>query len=102
MLSKIDSFFEKRRLRKSFTKPFVRAYGRDTFRYYEHGRSVNLNAELMTGSTGVDRVIYRQCPLNWNDTSEALTSEESERAYQILVEHFNRKKVRWKYYEGRP
>ena len=98
MLSKIDSFFEKRRLAKSFAGPFVRAYGRDTFRYYQDGRSVDLNAELMTGSTGIDRVIYKENPLKWNDTTEALTVEERERAYQELIGHFNRNKVRWKYH----
>jgi hypothetical protein len=102
MLNKISSFFEKRRLQKSFAKLFVRAYGRDTFRYYENGRSVNVNAELMTGSTGIDRVIYHQCPLKWNDTGQALTTEEREKVFQKVVAYFDEAGIKWKFSDASP
>ena len=49
----VDTAMDQKLLRESIVKPFVRAYGRDTFRYYESGRSVDLDAEMMTGSTGL-------------------------------------------------
>jgi hypothetical protein len=52
--------------------------------------------DLWGGNAGIDRVIYKKTDLKWNDTGEALTSEESEKAYQELIEYFNRKKVSWK------
>jgi len=85
---------EKKRILQSFKSPFVAANDRDSFRYYENGRWVTLEAELMCGE--LDRQIYRKSPLNWNDIGEILTLEEEERVFQKLCQHFDERKVRWR------
>jgi hypothetical protein len=88
---------EKNRLQQSFKYPVVAANDRDSFRFYENGRWVTLEAELMCGE--LDRQIYRGRPLRWNDSAEILTPEEEDRIFRKLCEHFDQRKVRWKFYE---
>jgi hypothetical protein len=45
----------------------------------------------------LDRLIYRQCPLKWEDTGEVLASEERERVLQKVCAHFDSKNIRWKF-----
>ena len=101
-LAKLCSFGERRRLRQSFAEPLVRCYQRDAFRFYENGHWVTVEGELMSGSTGVDRIIYRQYPLRWNDTGEALTVEERERVLHKVAEHLDRAGIRWKFDDAGP
>ena len=84
-------------MRRSFVFPVVRCYQRDDFRYYENGRWTTVLGELMSGSTGVDRVIYRQCPLKWNDTGETLTAAEREKVFQKVGEHLDQSGIKWKF-----
>jgi hypothetical protein len=58
--------------------------------------------ELMSGRADVDRVIYRQCPLMWNDTCQTLTADEGERVFQKVGEHFDRAKIKWKFIDANP
>jgi hypothetical protein len=95
MFNRLGAFLEKRRLRESFSRPFVRGHGRDSFRYYENGHWVTLEAELMSGRTGIDRVIYRRCPLKWDDSGEDLTPGEKEKVFRVLTDMLDREKVRW-------
>jgi hypothetical protein len=88
---------EEKRRRQSHTHPVVRVHVRDDFRYYEKGRSVIVGGELMSGSTGTDRVIYRDCEMKWEDTGEQLTAEERERALQQVGKHLDSKNVRWEF-----
>ena len=96
MLHKISSFFERRRLQRSFANPFVRPYGRDSFRYYEKGRSVTVAGELMSGRADVERVIYGQCPIKWNETGQTLIGEEREKVLQKVGEHLDQSGIKWK------
>jgi hypothetical protein len=47
----------------------------------------------------LDRQIYRSRPLRWNGNAEILTPEEEDRVFRKLCEHFDKRKVRWKFYE---
>lgn len=100
--AKLFSFREERTLRQSFVKPVVRCYQRDAFRYYENGRWVTVEGELMSGRADVERVIYRQCPLKWNDTGQALTAEERAKVFQKVGDHLDQSGVKWKFDDGRP
>jgi hypothetical protein len=88
---------EKKRLHRSLKQPFVVAFGRDSFKFYENGRWTILEAELMCGE--FDRQIYRGRALRWNGSAEILTSGEEDRAFQKLCEHFDERKIRWKFYK---
>lgn len=96
VLNAIESFAEAKRLRKSFTYPVIGG-GRDSFRYYEKGRWTTVVAEMMPGSTEIDKVIYRRCPMKWNDTGESLTEAEREKVFQTVGAYFDEKKMRWKF-----
>ena len=96
LFKRLGCYIHKRNLRRSFARTIVTGRGRDAVRYYENGRSVTVEAELMSGRD-LDRLIYRQRPLNWDDTGEILTSEERRRVFEMVSEHFNRKNVRWRF-----
>jgi len=51
----------------------------------------------MNGSTGIDRVIYRDCAMTWDDTGEQLTADERDRALQKMGEYLDRGNVRWEF-----
>ncbi|HWY30157.1 MAG TPA: hypothetical protein VNX46_05355 [Candidatus Acidoferrum sp.] len=93
----LASHLEKRAVQQSFSTPVVRCHQSDDFRYYENGRWVTVSGELMSGSTGIDRLIYRQSPLKWNDTGTLLTPGEAEKVFQKVGEHLDESKVRWKF-----
>ena len=96
VLRAIDSFAENKRLRKSFAHPVIGG-GRDSFRYYEKGRWTTVSAEMMPGSTEIDKVIYRRCPMIWSDTGESLTAAERDDVFQAVGDYFDKKKIRWKF-----
>ena len=100
--AELFSFREKRRLRQSFTRSLVAVNDRDSFRYYENGRWVTVEAELMSGRADVERVIYRTCPLKWNDAGEPLTPGERESVFQKVGEYFDRSGIKWKFDDGHP
>jgi len=88
---------EQRAIRRSFVIPVVRCYQKDGFRYYENGRWTTVAGELMSAHSDVQRVIYRQCPLKWNDKDETLTAAEREKVFQKVAEHLNRSGIKWKF-----
>lgn len=88
---------QQRNLQRSFAKPVVECCSRDSFKYYEKGRWTTVSGELMSGSTGIDRILYRLCPMKWNDTGEPLTEAERERVFQAVGEHLDKSKVRWEF-----
>ena len=99
-LDRIASGRQQKNLQRSFTKPVVGGWSRNSFRYYEKGRWTTVSGELMTGSTGVDWVLYRRCPMKWNDTEDPLIETEKERAFRAVGEYLDKKKVRWKFSEA--
>jgi hypothetical protein len=96
LIDGLGSNLHTKNLRQSFDHPVISG-GRDSFRYYERGHWTTVSGELMSGSTGVDRIIYRRCPMKWNDTGEPLTEAEKEKAFQAVGEYLDKKKVRWKF-----
>jgi len=102
LLAKLLSLLEERRLRQSFSRPVIRCYQRDAFRYYENGRWVTVEGELMSGRAEIERVIYRQCPLKWNDIGKALTTEERDRVLRKVGEHLDESGIKWRFNDGGP
>ena len=94
ILDALLAYKEKRRLSRSLLSPITRPYRRDSFRYYENGRSVTIYAEMMFGQ--IHRVIDRSSSLKWSDTQSELTAPERERVFESLLEYFKRRKIRWK------
>ena len=92
---KIAARREQRNLQRSFAKPVVECYSRDSFKYYEKGRWTMVSGELMSGSTGIARIIYRRCPMKWNDGGEPLTEAERDRVFQAVGEYLDMGKIRW-------
>jgi hypothetical protein len=80
---------EARRIRQSYTHLLVAANDRDSFRYYEKGRWVTIEVELMLGPD-FERLIYRCAPMKWNDVGADLTPDERENVFQQVTQYFNR------------
>ena len=85
---------ERRHLRQSMSSPFVRPYFRDSFRYYEEGRSVTISAEMLLGP--IQRVVYRSRPLRWSDTKSELSASERKRVFDALDTYFVAHHITWK------
>jgi hypothetical protein len=92
----LERSLESRRVRQSYIAPVICGAGRDTMRYYSRGRSVDVGAELLTGS--VQRRIYHAHPLSWRDTGETLTAEETQRVIDAVCRHFDSRRVKWELY----
>jgi len=43
------------------------------------------------------RVIFRNCPLKWNDSGPPLTSGEREKVFRKIGEYLDGKKVSWEF-----
>lgn len=97
----LASHLEKWAVQQSFSTPVVRCHQRDNFRYCENGRWVTVSGELMSSSSKIERLIYRQSPLKWNDTGVLLTPEEAEKVFQRVGEHLDKSKIRWKFSDAR-
>ena len=97
----MDGRRERKLLQQSYASPIVRIHFRDSFRYYDKGRWVAVSGELMSGSSGIARLIYRQSPLKWNDAGVLLRPEEAEKVFQKVGEHLDERKVRWKFSDTR-
>ena len=89
----LESSCEKRRLHESFQSPFFYG-GRDSFTYYENGRSVTLWAELLAGRD-YQRMVARDPILKWNDTGKTLTQEEKRKVLQKFFDYFDQRKIKW-------
>jgi hypothetical protein len=94
----LNTTTEKRLLRDSFNGPLVH-FRREIMIYYENGRSVGINSDHGSRECGLDFVIYREAPLEWHDTRELLSSEESSRVYSKLTDLLARRNIRWAYSE---
>jgi hypothetical protein len=92
----ITRSLEARRIRQSYTAPLLCGAGRDRVRYYRSGRSVDVGAELLTGS--IQRRIYYSQPLSWRETGELLTTEEAQQVIDAVCHHFDSRKVKWALY----
>jgi hypothetical protein len=95
LLNVIFSCMEKRRLRRSFGASFIAGTGRDSYQYYENGRSVEIYAEMMLGHT--TRRIHRQ-NLKWSDNGEALTATQQAEVLSRFCEYLDRQKIKWEFY----
>jgi hypothetical protein len=93
LLGPIGRFLDKRRRKKSFKRPVICGHGRDALRYYENGHYVVVEAELMCGD--LDRLVFRNCPLKWDDSGELLTEAEAEQVMRLFCAELDRNKIRW-------
>ena len=89
---------EERLVRESFKHPLVH-FSREIMIYYENGRSVYINSDWGSRETKLDYVVYRQDQLQWRDTKEFLSIEETDRVYSNLSDWLASKKIRWDYSE---
>ena len=96
VLGPLESFLDKSRRKKSFERPVICGHGRGSLRYYENGRYVVIEAELMSGSS-LDRRIHRSSILEWDDNRERLSDEDAVRVFQNLCDYLDQKNVRWKF-----
>jgi hypothetical protein len=95
ILDSVFTYFERRRLRRSLSSSFYAGVGRDLYRYYQDGRSVNIYAELMLKPNGVQ--IYRQV-LKWNDNGDVLSAAKQNEVLSGFCDYLDQKKVRWEFY----
>ena len=95
LLDALFSYKERRRLRRSFETSFIAGTGRDSYNYYENGRSVEIYAEMMRGD--IARRIHRQ-NLKWSDNGEILTATKQAEVMAKLCEYFDQNKIKWEIY----
>jgi len=89
------SYREKRRLRRSFGKPFVAGTGRGEYVYYENGRSVQMDTELMRGPNQIRIYLH---DLKWKDNGEILTATKHAEVLTKLCEYFDKHKLTHAFY----
>jgi hypothetical protein len=95
-LDLLTTSLEKQRLRKSFQSPFFSGHGRDSFRYYVKGRSVDIWAEILL-SKKYQRMVSRDPILKWNDSKEVLTEEEKREVLQKFYDYLEHRGKKWIY-----
>ncbi len=95
LLNLLFSYMEQRRLRRSFEAPFIEGSGRDSYQYYENGRSVEIYAEMMLGD--IKRRIHRQ-NLKWSDNGEALSAAKQDEVISKFCEYLDQHKIKWEFY----
>lgn len=83
--------------RRGLVKAIVQRYGSDSYKYCETGRFTIVEGELTHGSEGVDRIIFRYCPMKWSDSEKQLSAVEREKVFQAVVEYLDNRKIRWKF-----
>jgi hypothetical protein len=91
-------FLDKRRRKNSFQRPVICGHGRDALKYYENGHYVVVGAELQFGD--LDRLVFPNQPLKWDDTGELLGKTEAERVMRSFCAELDRNKIRWKFGSG--
>jgi hypothetical protein len=92
----LERSLEARRARQSYITPVICGAGRDRMRYYNHGRSVDVQAELLVGP--IERRIYRSQQLRWRDTGADLSDAEANKVIDAVCRHFDRRKVKWEFW----
>jgi hypothetical protein len=63
---------------------------------------MTIEAELMSGSGELDRLIYWRLPLKWNDSGEPLTPDEKERVLREVTAHLDAAGIKWKFRDASP
>jgi hypothetical protein len=101
VFDRLETAKERRLLQRSIAHPFVRCYQRDDFKYFDKGRSVLVSGELMT-SRDPQRIIYRRCPLVWEQSGQPLTSDEREQVFRCVGQYLDRKKIKWAFSDADP
>ena len=87
----------KKNLRPSTVKAAVRRYGSDSYKYCEAGRFTIVEGELTHGDEGVDRIIFRYCPMKWSDTGKSLSAVERKKVFRTIAEYLEKGKIKWKF-----
>lgn len=87
--------------RESLVKAVVKPYGSDSYKYLEGSRYTIVEGEPTGGCGGVDRLIFRYCPMKWSDSGKRLTAGERKKVFRALGEYLDKAKIRWKFSEWR-
>ncbi len=88
---------EKRRLRDSFKWQFVRRDDADCVKYYENGHSATVKIDPIDDN---DSTRIHHNFIKWDDTGQELTPEEKARALGKIGQFFDRKAIKWKFYDS--
>ena len=96
MFEFIGCCIHRHNVQRSLKRSIIIGDGRDAIRYYENGRSVRVEAELMHGP-GLGRLVYRNCPLKWDQTQVALTLQEKENVFHEVCKYFDGKGIKWQF-----
>ena len=99
--SKTNSKNKKTNLRQNPVRAVVRRYGNDSYKYFEKGRFTIVEGELTHGSEGVDRIIFRYCPMKWSDSEKRLTAGERKKVFRAVGEYLDKRKIKWKFSDWR-
>ena len=83
--------------RKFPSKAVIRRYGSDSYKYCEKERFTIVEGELPHGEQGVDRIVFRYCPMKWSNTGKQLTAAERKKVFQATREYLDKKKIKWKF-----
>jgi hypothetical protein len=87
----------KKNLQQISAKAVIRRYGSDSYKYCEKNRFTIVEGELTYGSEGVDRIVFRYCPMKWSDSEKRLTAREREKVFRAVGEHLDKGKILWKF-----
>ena len=79
------------------SKALIRRYGSDSYKYCEAGRFTIVEGELTHGDEGVDRIIFRYCPMKWSDTGKSLSAVERKKVFRKVAEYLEKGKIKWKF-----
>jgi hypothetical protein len=82
---------------RSSIRAVVKPYGRDSYKYFERSRYTIVEGEVTGGCEGVDRIVFRYCPMKWSDNKVHLNSSERKSALSAVGKFLNEKKILWKF-----
>lgn len=95
--SKTNFKNKKTNLRQGSSRPVVRRYGQDSYKYFEKGHFTIVEGELTHGGEGVDRIIFHYCPMKWSDSGKRLTAGERKKVFRVVGEYLDKEKIKWKF-----
>ena len=88
---------EKKSVRQDAGGPAIRRYGSDSFKYFEESRWTIVEGEVTHSDEGVDRILFRYCPMKWSDDKKRLTAGERERVFKALGDFLDKRRIKWKF-----
>lgn len=78
-------------------KGVVKPYGSDSYKYFEQSRYTIVEGEVTGGCEGVDRIVFRYCPMKWSDNKIPLNSSERKSVLSAVGKFLDEKNIHWKF-----